>query len=88
MYLKSGVGVILECLTNNKNRTTAYIREVIKKYNIVMSSHESVTHTFDQVGRIYMSGKYTTDELFEFVLGYEYDVKDIYIESSTPCIIV
>ncbi len=46
------IAVIIETLTNNKNRTASSIRTIFQKYEGVLSTQGSASHNFNQIGVI------------------------------------
>ena len=65
----SGVAVIIDCLTDNKNRTASEIRAIFNKYNGNLGTNGSVKHFFDRVGIITFPKTICSyDEIFEFSL--------------------
>tara|TARA_B100001123_G_C15230053_1_gene994777 strand:- start:441 stop:1154 length:714 start_codon:yes stop_codon:yes gene_type:complete len=51
-YGPNGIAVIMECLTNNKNRTVSELRHVLSKYGGSLGTKGSVVHLFKKVGII------------------------------------
>jgi len=51
-YAPGGVAVIVEALTDNRNRTGGAVRAAFTKYNGNLSSTGSVAHMFNRVGEI------------------------------------
>ena len=51
-YAPGGVAVIVEALTDNRNRTGGAVRAVFTKYNGNMGATGSVSHMFARVGEI------------------------------------
>lgn len=51
-YGPHGVGVIVECQTNNKNRTASEIRTIFKTHEGALGESGSVAWMFDRVGLI------------------------------------
>ena len=47
-----GVNFILECITDNKNRTLSEIRQIFQKHNAKLADEGSVRWAFDQKGII------------------------------------
>jgi YebC/PmpR family DNA-binding regulatory protein len=45
-------GVIIEVLTDNKNRTVSNIRSIFQKFGGTLGENGSVSHQFEQVGQI------------------------------------
>ena len=65
-YGTGGVAVIVECLTDNRNRTAAEIRSLFAKGNGNMGETGSVNFMFDHVGEIfYLADKGSEDDMFE-----------------------
>jgi YebC/PmpR family DNA-binding regulatory protein len=51
-YGPGGVAVVVECATDNKNRTTADVRHVFSKYNGNLGANGCVSFIFDRKGLI------------------------------------
>ena len=51
-YGPDGIAVIIECLTDNKNRTVSELRHVLTKYGGSLGTKGSVSHLFKKVGII------------------------------------
>lgn len=65
-YGAGGVAIIVEALTDNKNRTAGEVRSIFSKFGGNMGETGSVGFMFDHVGQIvYPSDKATADEVFE-----------------------
>jgi len=65
-YGPGGVAVIVESLTDNKNRTAGDVRSIFTKYGGNLGESGSVGFMFDQVGEIvYPADKASADEIFE-----------------------
>jgi YebC/PmpR family DNA-binding regulatory protein len=64
-----GVALIVEAMTDNRNRTSADVRAAFSKYGGQMGETGSVTFLFDHVGVIaYPVGKGSEDEMLEAAL--------------------
>ena len=76
-YGPGGVALILEVLTDNKNRTVAELRHILSKYGGNLGVSGSVAFLFDRKGLISFSEDNDFDQIFEIALeaGAE-DVKD------------
>ena len=62
-----GVAVIVESMTDNKNRSASEVRSTFSKYNGNLGISGSVKHNFKKVGMISYSNQITTFEnFFEF----------------------
>lgn len=65
-YGLGGVAIIVEGLTNNRNRTAGEIRSNFSKYGGNMGETNSVSFMFDHVGLIvYKANKASADAMFE-----------------------
>jgi YebC/PmpR family DNA-binding regulatory protein len=49
-YGPKGIAIIMECLTDNKNRTVSEIRSVLSKHGGSLGTNGSVSHLFRKVG--------------------------------------
>jgi YebC/PmpR family DNA-binding regulatory protein len=49
-YGPKGIAVIIECLTDNKNRTVSEVRHALTKYNGSLGTKGSVAHLFKKIG--------------------------------------
>ena len=65
-YGPGGVAVIIEALTDNRNRTAAEIRSAFTKHGGTMGETNSVSFMFDRVGQIvYPASAGDADTMFE-----------------------
>jgi YebC/PmpR family DNA-binding regulatory protein len=65
-YAPGGVAIIVEALTDNRNRTGGVVRSVFTKYDGNLGSTGSVSHMFSHVGEIsYKAGKGSADAVME-----------------------
>ena len=68
-YGAAGIAMIVEVLTNNRNRTASEIRAAFSKYGGNLGETGSVTFMFDQFGEIiYPSDAASEEEMFEAAL--------------------
>lgn len=68
-YGPSGVAVIVEAMTNNKNRTAAEIRSIFSKSGGNLGESGSVSFGFKRLGLINLDKKLVSEEiLFDFVV--------------------
>lgn len=56
-YAQAGVAVLVEAMTDNRNRTASEVRSVFTKYGGNMGESGSVAYLFDQKGQIYLNAK-------------------------------
>lgn len=77
VYGPSGVALLVECLTDNKNRAAAEVRLAVTKNGGTMADIGSVSYMFSRKGVIVVSaeGGVTEDSILEAVL--EVGVEDI-----------
>ena len=79
-YGPDGVAIIVEALTNNKNRTAAEIRSTFSKYGGNLGETGSVSFGFERLGNISLNKNLVSEEdLFDFLVENEtddYDVSD------------
>ena len=65
----SKIAVIVEALTNNKNRTASKIRTLFDKNGGGLGTHGSASHNFKQLGIIKIDNKEISDEkIFELAI--------------------
>ena len=63
------IAVIVEALTDNKNRTASNVRTIFQKAGGSLGTQGSASHNFKQVGVIKIDKKETTDErIFELAI--------------------
>jgi len=69
-YAPGGVSVIVECLTDNKNRTAAEVRSLFSKKGGSFGETGSVAFNFDHVGLfVYPASAAKFDDMFETAAG-------------------
>jgi len=80
-YGPGGVAVMIDCLTDNKNRTTPEIRSAFSKNGGSLGEAGSVNYLFARKGIITIdSAEATEDSLIEFLI--DFDIDDIKTEDS------
>ncbi len=67
-YAPSGIAVLVECSTDNKNRTVAEVRHAFSKYNGNMGTEGSVAYMFDKIGVILMAEGTDEEQVMDAVL--------------------
>lgn len=68
-YGPSGVAVIVEALTDNRNRTAAEVRSAFSRFGGALGETNSVAFMFDRVGAIaYPGDAASADDIFEAAL--------------------
>ena len=68
-YAGGGVGIIVEALTDNKNRAASEIRHIFTKHGSNFAAQGSVSRNFTRKGQIFVDASTATEEkLMEIVL--------------------
>ena len=85
-YGPGGAAIIVDCMTDNKNRTVAAVRHAFSKYGGNLGSDGSVEYIFDQIGLLTYENISNEENFFD--IAVELDVEDIntddkYIEIFT-----
>ena len=79
-YGPDGVAIIVEALTNNKNRTAAEVRSTFNKYGGNLGETGSVSFGFKRLGSITINKKNIhEEELFDFIVengSEDYEVNE------------
>ncbi len=89
-YGPGGAGILVEAMTDNKNRTTAEIRHILSKYGGNMASSGSVAFQFSKKGYIAVEKKASTeDALMELALeagaeDFSSDDADVFEITTDP----
>jgi len=80
-YGPNGVAILIQCLTDNRNRTLSEVRRVFNKYGGNLAEQGAVGWLFDQKGYITVSpGNLDEDEVF--MIAVEAGAEDIEIEGE------
>ncbi len=72
-YGPHGIAVLVETLSDNKNRTVAELRHIFSKKGGNLSESGSVAWMFENLGVIHVSGNTTEDQLLETLIDYDVD---------------
>lgn len=67
-YAPSGIAVLVECTTDNKNRTVAEVRHAFSKHNGNMGTEGSVAYMFEKVGIILLPAGQNEEQVMDVVL--------------------
>ena len=84
-YGPDGVAIIVEALTNNKNRTAAEVRSTFSKYGGNLGETGSVSFGFKRLGNITINkDNINEEELFDFIIengseDYELNEEEYFI---------
>lgn len=62
-YGPQGVAIMVDCLTDNKNRTASFVRSTFTKKGGNLGTDGSVSYMFERKGSIVIPNKYDEDEV-------------------------
>jgi YebC/PmpR family DNA-binding regulatory protein len=77
----SGATIIVDCLTDNVNRTISEVKNCFTKTENKMGITGAVAHMYEYLGIISIKD-FTEDELLELLLENDLDAKDIEVEEN------
>ena len=82
-YAAGGVAVIVNCLSDNRNRTAADIRSFFTRHNCNMANSGAVSWKFHKKARFVIEGENANEEkLFDLLLEGGADVEDISVDDD------
>ena len=81
-YGIKGVAFIVECLTDNRNRTAADVRHLFDKYNGSLGSTGSVTYMFDYKGVIVIEKNDSVSEDNVMMTALDNGAEDVIVEDD------
>jgi YebC/PmpR family DNA-binding regulatory protein len=67
-YGPGGVAVMVQCMTDNRNRTVAEVRHAFSKFGGNLGADGSVAYLFNEVGQISLSADNDEDAVMELAL--------------------
>ena len=70
-YGPSNVAIIIDAMTNNKNRTASEVRSIFSKYGGSLGETGSVSYNFKRLGTITINKEIAEDKIFEFAIENE-----------------
>ena len=79
-YGPGGIAIMIDCLTDNKNRTASFVRSTLTKRGGNLGTDGSVSYLFSRKGILVLDKKYDEDKLMEDVL--ELDIDDFKSEEE------
>jgi len=79
-YGPGGVAVMVECLTDNRNRTVADVRHAFSKYGGNLGADGSVSYLFNQVGLCQFSAGADEDAVMEAAI--EAGAEDVIVDDD------
>ncbi len=75
-YGPAGVGILVECLTDNRNRTASEVRHVFSKRGFALGGSGSAAHAFNRRGEVLVKAE-GTDEDTVFMAAAEHGGDDV-----------
>lgn len=73
-YGPGGIAIMIDCLTDNKNRTASFVRNTLTKRGGNLGTDGSVSYLFSRKGILVLDKNYDEDKLMEDIL--ELDIED------------
>ena len=68
-YAPGGVGMIIQCLSDNRNRSVAEVRHLLQRHNATLAGSNQVMRNFARRGQILVDGEgVNEDQLIELAL--------------------
>jgi YebC/PmpR family DNA-binding regulatory protein len=80
-YAPHGIAVIMDAITDNKNRTVAELRRLFSENGGTLGETGTVNWMFEKMGSVTATGKTTEDELLELLI--EYDIQDVQVNDDS-----
>ena len=72
-YGPSGIAIMIDCLTDNRNRTASFVRSTLTKRGGNLGTDGSVSYLFKRKGLLILDKKYDENKLMEDVLELDID---------------
>jgi len=79
-YGPAGMALMIDCLTDNKNRTAGFVRSTLTKRNGNLGTDGSVSYMFKRKGVIVIENNYSEEKVMEGILGL--DILDMEIDDE------
>ena len=70
-YGPHGIAIMIDCLTDNKNRTAGFVRSTLTKRGGNLGTDGSVSYLFERKGIIVLENVYDEDKIMEDVLNLD-----------------
>ena len=80
-YGPGGIAIMIDCLTDNKNRTAGFVRSTLTKRGGNLGTDGSVSYLFERKGVIILEKIYDEDKVMEDVLSL--DILDFISEEDS-----
>ena len=85
-YGPGGVAILIETMTDNRNRTVSDVRHAFSKFGGNLGTDGSVAYLFKKLGVIHLSKDFAEDELVELVIeigAEDFTEEDDFFEITT-----
>ncbi len=85
-YGPGGVAILVETMTDNRNRTVSDVRHAFSKFGGNLGTDGSVSYLFKKLGVIHLSKDFAEDELVELVIeigAEDFTEEDDFFEVTT-----
>ena len=79
-YGPSGMAIMIDCLTDNRNRTAGFVRSSLTKRGGNLGTDGSVSYLFKRKGLLILSNEYNEEELMNVAL--ELDMEDFVLNDD------
>ena len=82
-YGPNGVAILVEAMTDNRNRTVADVRHAFTKFGGNMGTDGSVSYLFNKLGIVHVDLSYEEDQIMEIALDAgadDFSLQDNYYE--------
>ena len=79
-YGPGGIALMIDCLTDNKNRTAGFVRSTLTKRNGNLGTDGSVSYMFKRKGVIVLENAYDEEKVMEDILSL--DILDMEIDED------
>jgi len=70
-YGPQGIAIMIDCLTDNKNRTAGFVRSTLSKRNGNLGTDGSVSYMFKRKGLIVLENIYDEEKVMEDILALD-----------------
>lgn len=68
-YASGGVAIMIDCLTDNRNRTAMLVRSTLTKHGGNLGTDGSVSYMFKRLGVIEMENKFDFDQIMDIAIS-------------------
>ena len=87
-YASHGIAVMVDCLTDNKNRTAMLVRSTLTKHGGNLGTDGSVSYLFKRLGVIEMEANHNFDTIMDLAIQADAidckDLEDTYVIYTEP----